>query len=203
MPKQTISIDIDDVIAHSSEALRVLVNQRIGASLTADDYMNVGGEYWGYYERVWHTHGLQDLVSFKDLSAEMALDQSHVPLLPGAEFAIHELTRQFDVVFITARDKSWETATRKWFNQQFSHDNIDLYFCENHKDSRAKTKGQLCRDLGVTVHIDDNVAHCQSVLDEGMAAILFGQYGWHVDIPEDVIYCKDWPTVLERVSDGF
>lgn len=200
MTKQTISIDIDDVIANSTESLRMLVNERTGANLTIEDYLNVGGEYWGYYERVWRTHGLQDQINFKDLSDEMIHDQSHVPLLPGAEFAIHELSKRFHVIFVTARDQSWEAATRKWFSQQFNHDDIELYFSESHKNSRAKTKGQLCRELGVTIHIDDNVSHCQSVLSEGIGAILFGHYGWHANIPSDVIRCKDWPSVLEYLN---
>lgn len=198
--KQTVSIDIDDVIADSTEAMRLLVNERTGAILTREDYFNVGGEYWGYYERVWREHGLHDQVSFKDLSAEMAVDQSHVPLLPGAEFAVHELLKQFNVVFVTSRDASWESATRRWLSEQFQHDEPQVYFAEHHKDVRAKTKGQLCKELGAVLHIDDNVAHCQSVLDEGIAAILFGSYGWQTDIPSGLTCCKDWPEVLEQVK---
>ena len=201
--KPKISIDIDDVVADSTEALRILVNQRVGVALTADDYRGVGGEYWGYYERVWRNHGIQDRVSFKELSAEMAADQSHVLLLPGAEAAIHQLAQRFHVVFITSRDKSWEMATRKWFQKQFSHDDIELYFCENHKDARAKTKGQLCKELGVTLHIDDNEAHCQSVLDEGIAAILFGRYGWHDRSAKGVVACADWSEVMDYIGKAY
>lgn len=198
--KSKISIDIDDVIADSTEALRLLVNERTGASLTKDDYHEVGGEYWSYYERVWKTHGIHDQVSFKHLSMEMAADQSHVPLLPGAESAIRQLAERFHVVFITARDKSWEVATRRWFHERFSHDDVELYFCESHKDTRAKTKGQLCKELGVVLHIDDNEAHCQTVTKEGIRAILFGHYGWHSGTAKDAVTCADWTAVMEYIT---
>ncbi len=190
MNKQTIAIDIDDVIADSTEALKLLVNRQIGANLTSDQYHNVGGEYWGYYERVWQTHGLANKISYKDFEAEMVVDQSHVPLLPGADFAIHELTKKFRIIFITARNKTWERATQQWFGESFDKKDIELYFCENHKDAKAKTKGQLCKELGVSLLIDDNVSHCQSALDENVDIILFGKYGWQSKAPNEMTHAK-------------
>lgn len=200
LQKRKVAIDIDDVIAGSTDALRILVNERTGNSLTADDYHKVGGEYWGYYERVWRAHDIGDEVSFKDFEAEMIIDQSHVPLLPGASFAIGELTKKFHVIFITARNKTWEQATRNWFERHFGKTDIELYFCESHKDSGAMTKGELCKSLGAHLLIDDSVSHCQSALDEGVEAILFGDYGWQGKVSKNLTRCGDWPAVLEYLE---
>ncbi len=198
---QTIAIDIDDVIAESTNALRLLVNERTGADLTREHYM-VEGEYRGYYSRVWQEHGLSDKISFEQVAAEMAIDQSHVPLLPGASFAVHELSKRFHIILITARDPIWEKETRRWFKDHFAQDDIEVYFIGYHKTDTSKTKGQLCRDLGASLLIDDNPEHCQSVIDEGIKAILFGEYGWHTTIPKEAIICKDWPAVMEYINDS-
>jgi hypothetical protein len=59
------------------------------------------------------------------------------------------------------------------------------------------TKGQICKKLGASYLIDDNVGHCEKAIEEGVSAVLFGEYGWHGDAPDKLVRCKDWPAVLE------
>lgn len=193
--KDIIAIDIDDVVANTTEALRLLVNERTGVKLTTEHYSVADDNYWGYYERIWLAHGLDDKIKYSDFAQEMEIDQSHVPLIVGVDTAINELAKRYHIILITARNKTWEKATRSWFKQHLHKNDIELYFCENHKDSKAKTKGELCRDLGVSLLIDDNPNHCQSALDHGVGAILFGEYGWQGVIPNGVMRCRDWSSV--------
>lgn len=199
---KTIAIDIDDVVADGTGSLIARVNERYGVSLTKQDYYDVGGEYWGYYERVWSQHDLHDTVDFDGLGIEMAIDQSHVPLLAGAEFAIKQLAESYKVVFITSRNIEWEHATHRWFKQHFEYDEPKVYFSTAHRDDKGKTKGQLCVELGAHVLIDDNVDHCQSAIDAGLSAVLFGDYGWQANIPETMTRCKDWQSVLEYFNEA-
>jgi len=196
MNRQIIAIDLDDVLADSTESLRLLVNERAGSELTKKHY-KVNGEYWGYYERVWQTHGLEDKVSFEQLNSEMVDDQSHVPLLPGASFAVGELSKRFDLVVVTSRNPDWESATNKWLKSQFGNIFTGVHFADSRKASERKTKGELCREVGAKWLIDDHPAHCLSAAKEGVQGMLFGEYGWHDGVPEGVISCKDWPEVAE------
>lgn len=199
--KPLIAIDIDDTIAASTESIRLLANKKTGASLSPEAYQ-AKGEYWGYYERVWEANDLGGQVHYSDFEKEMVVDQSQVPLLPSAGFAVAELSKRYDIVLITARDKTWEEATRRWLTENFPGRTIDVHFTAAHKDERSMTKGQLCRHLGATVLIDDNVEHCQSALDEGIEAILFGQYGWQHAAPRGMRRCLDWPAVLEYLANA-
>lgn len=196
-----IAVDIDDVIASSTDALRKLVNKRTGSKLTQAHYRVPDDEYWGYYERVWQTHGIEEKISLKSFHDEMAIDQSHIPLLPGAIFALGELAKKFHVLLITARDKTQEEATRKWLKSHFGDELSDIYFTRSHIETNDKTKGELCKDLGAAWLIDDNVEHCQSALAHGIKPILFGEYGWHQNLPSGLIRCKDWPSVVEYFSE--
>ena len=196
MNKRCIAIDIDDVIADSTESVRLLANKRTGSNLTKDHY-RIPGEYWGYYERVWREHGLQDKVSFLNLDNDMAVDQLHVPLLAGAEFGVSVLLQKEEVILMTSRDPSWELATERWIKHHFGNKCPKIYFAKNHKYSSEKTKGELCLELGVNWLIDDNVEHCLSAVKVGVGAVLFGEYGWHQNKPNELVHCKDWPAVIE------
>lgn len=196
MKRRLIAIDIDDVIADSTEALRLSVNKRLGVDLKPEHYQ-IRADYWGYYEQVWKAHGLENEVSYSEHAAVMAFDQSHITLLPGAEFAIGELTKLFDIVLITARDLEWMEATQAWIKGNFGEIFKGLHFAGNSEIKDVKTKGQQARELGAGWLIDDNPEHCQTALDEGVDAVLFGEYGWHIKIPSGVTHCKDWPMVLE------
>ncbi len=200
MSKLTIAIDIDDVLSDSTEAYRRRVNEVTGADLTPDHY-RTEGEYWGYYERIWAQHGLE--VDDEVLHHEMVDDQSRMPLVAGAEFAIGQLSSKYSLVIVTARDPSWESATRRWLDLHFgSIYSPDLYFSEAHKDEGKKTKGQICKELGASWLIDDNVNHCKTATDEGVEAILFGKYGWHYDAPKELPRCETWFEVLEYFDNG-
>ncbi len=197
MGKLTIAVDIDDVIADSTETFRIRVNKRTGADLTPGHYNIPHAGYWGYYERVWKNHGLD--VTYQEFEKEMEEDQSSVPFLAGASFAIGELASNNDIVIITSRPYTWKSKTTDWLKTKIGNVFLSIHFT-NSKESK-KTKGQLCKELGVDWLIDDNPEHCQSAIDEEVNAILFGDYGWHHQASKQLIRCKDWPAVLEFFND--
>lgn len=190
-----IAIDIDDTVADSTEALRRQVNSVLRANLTAEDYKQPG-DYWGYYRSVWERHGIAEHLDFDALNQQMVIDQSHVPLIEGAQEAVRQLARYAEVYIITSRDPSWEAATRQWFRDYFGHDDIQLHFCANHRDETAQTKGELCKELGVQLLIDDNASHCKTAIDKGVDAILFGDYGWHYDVSFPITRIRTWDEIV-------
>ena len=195
-----IAIDIDDVLADSHTAARAWIEARTGLSARSEHY-EAHSDYWNYYNRVIATHDASSPVRYEEFLAELADDQAHVPLLAGAQFAIQTLRADYDVVLITARDPSLEAATRRWLDAHFDEP-IPLYLSSNPLvTSTAKSKGEWCRELGVSVLIDDNTANCQSALDHGVKAILFGDYIWQVDPPADAVRARDWPAVLEKIHE--
>ena len=192
MSRELITVDIDDVFADSTESFRLAVNQHTGANLTSADYRVPHTSYNRYYEHVWKKHGLE--VAYDEVSTQMHVDQSHVPLVSGADVALKALSKYYDLEFITSRPAEWEAATQLYMSGKLDGLVIKTHFTEKRE---GLTKGQICRELGASWHIDDNPDHCQSVIDEGIGAILFGEYGWHYKIPDGAVHCKDWPAVLE------
>lgn len=194
-----IAIDIDDVLADTHTASKLWIEAQAGVPADFHGY-TTHTDYWDYYNRVIMMHG-NSSVRFEDFLAELARDQAHVPLLAGAQFAIQQLMQDYDVVLITARDPSLEAATRAWLDSHFDSP-IPLHLSSNPLvESTHRTKGEICRDLGVSVLIDDNTANCKSALDHGVKAILFGDYIWQVDPPANAARARDWPAVLEVIHE--
>ena len=195
---KTIAIDIDDVIADTHNAVRIWSNARTGKNLTEADYA-VNADYWGYYERVWAEHDISHL-NLDLFIDELVVDQAHIPLLPGALYAISELRKHFHVVLVTSRNPALEVATRRWLAVHIGTD-IDIYFAKGQDHTvSSRTKGEICRELGAWLLIDDSVEHVQSALDYGIEAILFGSYGWHSHLPAGAINKQNWSDILEYVS---
>lgn len=197
--KRTIAIDIDDVMSDTNESVRVWANSVSGAKLEPSHY-KIKSDYWGYYERVWALNNM-DSVDFLDFEESFVNDQIDSPLLPGALYAIKQLKQNFKVIFVTSRNPKCEAITRKWFRQNLGED-IDLYFARNGRTGVGESKGVICKDLGAFMLIDDNYNHCKDAIDNGLEAVLFGDYGWHSDEQKkNIVNCRDWPKVLEYLDE--
>jgi len=199
--RELIAIDIDDVIADTNAAFWAWSNEVTGKALTREHFA-IDADYWGYYEKIWEMNDIAHLKVDDFLDGLMA-DQSHMDILPGAQLGLQELAKQFDLVFVTSRNPNMEKATRSWLERHIT-DNFDLFFAKagHHAyGAAASSKGEICKELGATLLIDDNVEHVQSALDNGVEAVLFGNYGWQRDIPEAAFRAEAWSDVLEYVND--
>ena len=194
--KQTIAIDIDDVIAATNEAMRLWANKNSGVELTAEQYVVPGNDYWGYYERIWAEHGVADQLDFDVFEGELIKDQAQVPLIASASLVIEELQKKYHIILVTSRNPALEAGTRVWLKEHLDGD-IELYFAKNGRMNIGRSKGELCKELGAFMLIDDNIEHCQSAIDNGIEAIVFGEYGWQNAHVEGAVKCRDWPAVLD------
>ena len=197
MTKKVLAVDIDDVLADSTEALRVRVNKFLSVNIEKQHY-KVDGPYWHYYEHVWENQGIADKVSHEALEADMEHGQSHVLPVTNAINALAELAKHYDIIMVTSRNQAWAKATEAWLHTHFGKSYKALHILGNHKNTdKPRTKGEVCQEIGASWLIDDNPEHCLSAIAHGTEAILFGEYGWHFDAPEHLVRCKDWSAVLE------
>lgn len=194
-----IALDIDDVTADFTEAMRVWVNETTGANLQPHHYA-VEYEFWEHYGRVWADHGIAELVDYDKFHEKMSLDQSAVPVIQGAKEAIARLKQRYDLVFITSRAPVLLDETRRWLDEHIDP-TIPIYLANNPKvQSTPQSKGELCTELGVQLLIDDNYTNCLDAIDYGVEAIVFGSYGWNTQAPDSLNRCNNWDEVLEYID---
>lgn len=196
MKKPIIAVDIDDVLAQSTDALRQVVNARLGVNLRPEHY-EIAGDYYHYYEKVWELNDLAERVTMDDLDPQMKADQSHILPHDKAAETLHALSSRYELIIVTGRSASWREATHRWLGQHFPGVFSEVLFGDGYEALQKKTKGDLCREYGVSWLIDDNVEHAQTAFEAGVQVVLFGNYGWQHHAPKDFIRCRDWATVLE------
>lgn len=197
MVKQIIAVDIDDVLADSTDALRRVVNERLGVSLQPEDYHIENEDHWGHYEAVWKKHGLEGWIKLSDIEPMMVVNQSHVLPHDGALRTLKALNERYELVIVTSRPPGWRAATERWLNEHFPGIFKQILFTRESESSEHTSKGQICAENRVSWLIDDNVEHAQSAVDEGIDILLFGDYGWHHKVPPHFHRCKNWAQVLE------
>lgn len=202
--KPIIAIDIDDVIAYTTEAVCAWANELTGKSLTLEDYrVETDADYWHYYESIWAIHGMTSL-SLNVYFESFVHDPSLIGMVPGAREALEQLAEKFDIIFVTSRDVKTRDLTQQWFRDKLGFE-VHVHFAtagHHEYGKQAPTKGQIAESLGAEFLIDDNPEHVQSVLDHGIKAVLFGDYGWQHRAPEYMVRKKTWPEVVEYVSGG-
>lgn len=198
MSRGRIAVDIDDVLAGSTDALRVLVNQRKGVDLTLEDY-RIPGDYRGYYEFVWERNGISKGLSMDDFHTEMIRDQSHIMPIEQAVAGVQRLGQRYELVALTSRDPALKPGTQDWLTEHCEAIFNEVFYVGVGSDI-PKTKGDICREQRIDWLIDDNIDHCKSALDNNIGAVLFGQYGWHQNVPANLAHCKNWQEVMEYFS---
>jgi hypothetical protein len=194
--KLTIGIDVDDVLAKSTDALRTVVNKKLKVNLLPEHYQ-IQDDYWGYYEAVWRQNGLADKISLADIEPMMELNQSHVLPYENTALALKTLSKNYELVVITSRPPSWRAATDRWLEEHFGNLFSKVIFTRETNTSEHKSKGRICVDNKASYFIDDNVEHAKSAHQLGIKVILFGDYGWQHTVPKHFVRCKDWQEVLE------
>jgi hypothetical protein len=195
MIREKIALDIDDVLLGTTDAVRCYVNKRTGHELQPEHY-RAPGSYWGYYEQVWNKAGIED-VGYNTLFHE-ELAQGLVKVMPveGAVQGIAELAKYYDLAAVTSRPAELRAITRACLDNLFPGFLPQVVHL-GHSASAKQTKGEACEELGAKWLADDNIDHCKTTQGRPTEAVLFGEYGWHQDVPEWLDHRISWAGLLE------
>jgi uncharacterized HAD superfamily protein len=195
--RQTIAVDLDDVLGNEKEAVRLFINERFGFNHTPEDYL-VDGEYWGYWESVWG----QDTEKGEEMHQayiDAGAKGRHEPVT-GAFEAIEKLKRKFNLIIITSRGDKHVQITKVWLQNHFPDVFKRVEFIPLWGERKVITKAYIAKQLGAEFLIDDNYEHCEQAVEAGLETILFGTYGWnrrYRHLPSGMTRCDNWAEVLE------
>ncbi len=101
-----------------------------------------------------------------------------------------------EVWIISKASKSTQAATRVWLNKVKFYKNTgfissNLFFC-----SKRHEKRELCKPLGITHFIDDNIEVLQALKGLIPNLFLFGTS----NAPEGFIAVNDWDELLKKLT---
>lgn len=192
MRKSVIAVDIDEVLLPLYPLLFRWYNREYGTRLTLADNESKDLALWGTQteeEAIRRVHRFFDTAIFRNAQP-----------FREAKHAIRHLSERFTIVAITARDTLIEEVTREWLDEHFSELIHEAHFTAKYSlEGGARKKIDVCREVGATHLVDDNLQNCLEVAESGLQAVLFGEYPWNVapSLPKRVIRCKEWAEVVE------
>jgi 5'(3')-deoxyribonucleotidase len=199
MKKQTIAIDIDDVLAASAEGFTTFSNNRWGTHLTPEDYTERWSEMWGVdHEEEGRRAGI--IYKSGTVGTFRQFDE--------AKPVLRQLAKDYKLVITTSRVKHVQKDTLDWIDRHYAGLFEEIHFAGFYDslmpDSYLMTKADLCKSIGADFLVDDHPKHCIAAADAGIESILFGDYAWNRKIkklPKSLTRCKDWAAVLRYFNE--
>jgi len=200
--RQTIAIDIDDVLAQSAKMVIDYSNKKWGMSLTVDDYSEDLNSLW----QVDHAEVKRRVDEYSDSGVFSVYEHD-----PSAVIVLNRLKSRYNLIVITSRSNRMKSDTINWINSKypgiFEEDHIYFAgFWDNISDGGAihYTKGELVKKLNADYLIDDQLKHCLSVSSLGMKSILFGNYSWNKsdNLPQNVQRVDNWLDILRYFDES-
>lgn len=187
MSRETIAVDIDDVLASHYEALAGFMNERYGHDHTAADYNSSLDTLWGVpkeeaVRRMFEFHETDPLGSFT--------------VKPEAVSVIERLETRYDLIVVTARPRQSVETTHDWLNRHFPSVFKRIAFIHPWEGDQT-TKADKCLELEADYLVDDVLSHCEAAAGIGVSALLFGVHERVRGLPEGITPVLDWPEVEE------
>jgi 5'(3')-deoxyribonucleotidase len=190
--RQTIAVDIDEVLMPHFQDLINWYNQNYGTHLTLADNHPKSTEGWGtdsFEEAVQRVHKFLLSDSFK----------KSMPF-KEAKDAVRKLATDYRMVIITAREDIVKETTYRWLKTHFENLFDETHFTSAYSlQGKARHKADIAREIGADYLIDDSVEHIERAVETGIKGLLFGDYPWQDKkiIPSKAIRVKSWEEVLE------
>ncbi len=197
MTRQTIAIDIDDVLADNARGFIDFSNKMWGTNLDPSDYE----EHWA---RMWQVD-YDEVRRRADIFHESGVVREYThadEALP----VLHRLSGDYNLRIVTARRLQIRQDTLDWVHTHypgiFTDEVIHFAGIWDQIDDHSihKTKLEVIDAIDADFLIDDQLKHCLAMADAGRQALLFGDYAWNRmdDEPIDTIRRVDsWAAVEE------
>lgn len=191
MNKETVAVDVDEVLFPFVPEFVQYDNDRYGGNLTITDFFTYRFEH---VLEIPLEEAVERVYSFN------AVDHNHISPVEAAHESIERLSERFNLVVVTARHPKFEPNTRRWLNEHlpgFFREVLHIGYASVMEKPQRKV--DVCKQLGAIALIDDSLEHVSECAKDGVEGVLFGNYPWNqiAQLPAGVTRCLDWPAVLE------
>lgn len=189
-----IGIDLDDVLADMMPVLLTYHNDVYGTTLTKDDIWSY--RFWDVLQ-VSQEEAIKRVFDFERSSRMLTI----LPL-PGAVQAVETLGDNHELSIITARDSEFAESTKHWLARHFPDVFSGIHFANHYSStSTPRSKGDICKEIGIEVMIDDsfsNVVSCHGVCQ---STLLFdAPWNVHEQLLDGMHRVASWHDIVEKIQ---
>ena len=192
MEKMKIGIDIDGVIANFIKKFLEFYNRKTGNSFSTENWVTYN--FWDFMS-ITKEEGKKLMEEFYSLE-----DFDEIPLIEGSKEAIPELAKQNQIYIITARPLRWGEKTKKFFDKHFPGKQINLIHSRDEND-KTIYKREICKNLGVTILIEDHADIALQCAERGVRVFLFDCLYNQKVFHENIVRVKTWKEILEKINE--
>ncbi len=188
-----IGFDLDDVLLNFNDNLYLYHNNVYGTN----------------YKRKYITsHNLSLIWQCTQKEATKKLDdfyysQPHFDALPveGAVEGVKALDKNHRLFIVTSRPKEIREMTLRWLDLHFPNMFNDVYFINHFQGTgKKRTKGEICRELGVQVFVDDVLEYAQTISDAGIPVLLYDTPWNQGETGSLMTRVYSWPEIVSKLN---
>lgn len=194
----TVVVDIDGVLLDTISGSVAAFNRQHGTNYTPEDIFNFDAE---------HNKG-KFVIDGVDYFHKHQLDHDSHEVIDGVVDALKQVkARGYRIIALTARSEEMfgeatKAAICRYFGIGEGENDLlhSVHYSKPKGSSDRRDKGEIARELGGDILIDDAVRHCINARNHGLHAILL-QYKYNQvghDWPK-VYTAKNWPDAVRIV----
>ncbi len=189
-PMKILAIDLDEVVVDTAQKIIKNYNKTYGTSMKLKDY------YSHDYKNTWKTPDVETAIQRVNSYLETKEYTNSKPVHMATN-VIYKLKEKYKLYTITGRPDFVEEATRSWLHRYFPDIFEDIVFSNFYDPTKVRHKGDICKELGIELLIDDHLGHILNVSKAGINGLLFGDFPWNEasQLPPNVRRVKNWEEV--------
>lgn len=187
-----IGIDIDEVIAEFLESFLEFYNSKYNRNLKKEDFKS-----YQFEETLGGSHEEEAVELVKEHGYE-----GEIKLVSGALEAIKELSKKHELIILTARHPMFKDKTEKFLEMHFGNIFSQILYTGEAFQKYGTTKSDLCRNLDISIIIEDNKIFSLECAEKGINVFLMDR-PWNKDCfnHENILRVKNWNEALEKIKE--
>lgn len=190
MKNKKIAIDVDEVLANTLPAMIDFHNETYDTNLKTEDF-----KYDRLY-KVWGGDEEEELLKVRNFYKSKHFREI-VPV-HNSEYAIKELTKDFDLFVVTARGDDIADITKEWIYSYYPNCFDDIYFANHYASPNEYVpKSKLCSNFGASFLVDDSFEYATDCVSGDREVLLF-DYPWNrgFTLVEGITRVYSWEEIL-------
>jgi uncharacterized HAD superfamily protein len=134
------------------------------------------------------------------------LFKNHAPI-DGSQEVLRRLSKEYELIVVTSRHATLEPLTKKFLDTCYPGIFSRALFGNHFGAGKKISKPDMCKEVNAILLIDDQFDYANQCAEQGMKAILFGEYPWNnkAKLHDNMRRAKNWYEVeelIERLLDG-
>jgi len=189
--KKIIGIDIDDVIVHLVKHFYEFYNKKFGKELNVENHFEYN--FMGPF-----SISEEEAISLiKEFYFTEHFD--NLDLIEASVDSIHELSKDYEIFFITSRHLDIKDKTENFLQKLFPNMGYTLIFSGEFWQE-AKSKVEICEDVGVSIMIEDNEIYALDCAKKGIKVFLLDKpWNQNYEGHKNIMKVKGWKEILEKL----